>query len=145
MQRLTGKVAWVTGAGTGIGEAAAIALAREGASVMLTGRRKEPLEMVAARVAEEGGTARVHSGDMSHAEDALGIAEAIEREFGRIDILSIMRGPTCVGLKPTPAVADVADEPLRNRRLLPVKRADGCTAEVGGSNPLRSTRKEPLQ
>jgi NADP-dependent 3-hydroxy acid dehydrogenase YdfG len=87
MQRLTGKVAWVTGAGTGIGEAAAIALAREGASVMLTGRRKEPLEMVAARVAEEGGTARVHSGDMSRAEDALGIAEAIEREFGRIDIL----------------------------------------------------------
>ena len=48
MKRLTGKVAWVTGAGSGIGEAGALALAEEGASVMLTGRRKEPLEAVAA-------------------------------------------------------------------------------------------------
>src|ERR1700689_2591776 len=87
MQRLTGKVAWITGAGSGIGEAAAIALAREGAAGMLTGRRKEPLETVAARVAAAGGTARVHSGDMSRAEDASGIAAAIKVEFGRIDIL----------------------------------------------------------
>ena len=87
MQRLMGKVAWVTGAGSGIGEAAAIALAGEGATAVLTGRRKEPLETVAARIAADGGTSRVHSGDMSRAEDALGIAEAIEREFGRIDIM----------------------------------------------------------
>jgi NADP-dependent 3-hydroxy acid dehydrogenase YdfG len=87
MQRLTGKVAWITGAGSGIGEAAAIALAREGGTVMLTGRRKEPLETVAARVVAAGGTARVHSGDMSRAEDASGIAGAIKGEFGRIDIL----------------------------------------------------------
>ena len=43
MASLTGKVAWVTGAGSGIGQAAAIALAKEGATVVLTGRRKEPL------------------------------------------------------------------------------------------------------
>ena len=51
MAVLTGKVAWVTGAGSGIGEAGAIALAREGATVILTGRRKEPLEAAAARIA----------------------------------------------------------------------------------------------
>ena len=44
MAMLTGKVAWVTGAGSGIGQAAAIALAKEGATVVLTGRRKEPLQ-----------------------------------------------------------------------------------------------------
>ena len=43
MASLTGKVAWVTGAGSGIGQAAAVALAKEGATVVLTGRRKEPL------------------------------------------------------------------------------------------------------
>src|SRR6185312_11740913 len=48
MASLTGKVAWVTGAGSGIGQAAAIALAKEGATVVLTGRRKEPLEETAA-------------------------------------------------------------------------------------------------
>jgi NAD(P)-dependent dehydrogenase (short-subunit alcohol dehydrogenase family) len=87
MQRLTGKVAWVTGAGSGIGEAGALALAEEGASVMLTGRRKEPLEAVAARIAKDGGTARIHPGDMSRSDDAAQIAEAIEQEFGRLDIL----------------------------------------------------------
>ena len=44
MPQLEGKVAWVTGAGSGIGEAAALMLADEGASVVLTGRRREPLE-----------------------------------------------------------------------------------------------------
>ena len=87
MQRLTGKVAWVTGAGSGIGEAGALALAKDGASVMLTGRRKELLESVAARIAKDGGKARVHPGDMSRAEDAPAIAEAIDKEFGRLDIM----------------------------------------------------------
>src|SRR6202042_3544793 len=69
MKRLTGKVAWVTGAGSGIGEAGALALAEEGASMMLTGRRKETLEAVATRIAKSGGAARVHQGDMARAED----------------------------------------------------------------------------
>ena len=46
MPDLAGKVAWVTGAGSGIGEAAALALAREGCTVALTGRRREPLQAV---------------------------------------------------------------------------------------------------
>jgi len=54
MASLTGKVAWVTGAGSGIGQAAAIALAQEGATVVLTGRRKEPLEETAAAIKKAG-------------------------------------------------------------------------------------------
>ena len=57
MASLTGKVAWVTGAGSGIGQAAAIALAKEGATVVLTGRRKEPLEETAAAIKKSGGKA----------------------------------------------------------------------------------------
>ena len=61
-KRLDGKVAWVTGAGSGIGEAAALALARAGAKVVLTGRRAAPLEDVARRIAGTGGSATAQPG-----------------------------------------------------------------------------------
>ena len=65
MAKLAGKIAWITGAGSGIGEAAALALAKEGATVVLTGRRKEPLE-TASRAADpaSGGAAHVQPGDL---------------------------------------------------------------------------------
>ncbi len=56
MASLDGKVAWVTGAGSGIGEAAALALSAAGAKVVLTGRRPEPLQAVAARIEAAGGS-----------------------------------------------------------------------------------------
>jgi NAD(P)-dependent dehydrogenase (short-subunit alcohol dehydrogenase family) len=87
MTRLAGKVAWVTGAGSGIGEAAALALAGEGAAVVLTGRRAEPLQAVAARVKAAGGQAHVQPGDLMRAENAFAIAGFIETELGRLDIL----------------------------------------------------------
>ena len=65
MRALDGKVAWVTGAGSGIGEAVALALAAAGASLVLTGRRPEPLQAVAARIAEAGGTAVAEPGDLT--------------------------------------------------------------------------------
>ena len=87
MQQLTGKVAWVTGAGSEIGEAGALR-ARQGRRERDVDRAaKELLELVAARITKDGGTARVHPGDMSHAEEAPAIAEAIEKEFGRLDIM----------------------------------------------------------
>jgi NADP-dependent 3-hydroxy acid dehydrogenase YdfG len=57
MPTLNDKIAWVTGAGSGIGEAAAEALGRAGATLVLTGRRPEPLERVAARIEAGGGKA----------------------------------------------------------------------------------------
>ena len=95
MQRLTGKIEWVTGSVSGIGEAGALALAEEGASVMLTGRRREPLEAVAARIAKQGGTARVHPGDMSCSEDASAIAgRRSKRNLAASTSWSTTRGPT---------------------------------------------------
>jgi NADP-dependent 3-hydroxy acid dehydrogenase YdfG len=87
MGALTGKVAWVTGAGSGIGQAAAIALAKEGATVVLTGRRKEPLEETAAAITKEGGKAVVKAGDLMDAQAVARIAADIDGEFGRCDVL----------------------------------------------------------
>ncbi|HEY2132152.1 MAG TPA: SDR family NAD(P)-dependent oxidoreductase, partial [Acetobacteraceae bacterium] len=87
MSQLQDKIAWVTGAGTGIGEAAALALAKEGASVVLTGRRLEPLEAVAARIIQAGGTAHVQAGDMTVPGSVAAIADYIKTTLGRLDIL----------------------------------------------------------
>jgi NAD(P)-dependent dehydrogenase (short-subunit alcohol dehydrogenase family) len=91
---LHGGVAWVTGAGTGIGEAAAVALAREGMAVVLTGRRKEPLEKVASTIAAAGGKASVRPGDLTRAETVRAIAAAIEADSGRLDVLVNTAGVT---------------------------------------------------
>jgi NADP-dependent 3-hydroxy acid dehydrogenase YdfG len=85
--RLDGKIAWVTGAGSGIGEAAAEKLAAIGAVVVLTGRRRENLDRVAARIKAAGGEAHVEPGDLTHAATAAAIAAVIHERFGRLDIL----------------------------------------------------------
>ncbi len=86
-KRLAGKVAWVTGAGTGIGEAAALALADEGATVVLTGRRAEPLERLAKRIQQAGGTAHVQAGDLTDSAVPQRIGAFIKDTLGRLDIL----------------------------------------------------------
>ena len=87
MAALTGKVAWVTGAGSGIGQAAAIALAKEGATVVLTGRRKEPLQETATTIRQAGGKADIKPGDLMKAASVTRIARDIEKKYGRCDIL----------------------------------------------------------
>jgi NADP-dependent 3-hydroxy acid dehydrogenase YdfG len=87
MARLSGKIAWVTGAGSGIGEAAALMLAEEGAELVLTGRRAAPLESVAARIAAAGGRAHVRPGDLMESGQVQAIADWIKAERGRLDIL----------------------------------------------------------
>lgn len=82
--RLAGKIAWVTGAGSGIGEAAAHALAQEGAVVVLSGRTAAKLDMVAAAI---GQAACVMPCDMTVSAQVQSVADAILARFGRIDIL----------------------------------------------------------
>lgn len=87
MQNLKGKITWVTGAGTGIGEAAASGLAGQGAHVVLTGRRAEPLQKVARQIKEDGGSAEVIAADLTSAVAVGKAAAQIEKRHGRLDIL----------------------------------------------------------
>ncbi|MBP0465251.1 SDR family oxidoreductase [Roseomonas sp. PWR1] len=85
MQRLSGKTAWVTGAGTGIGRAVAIAFAAEGAKVALTGRRTAPLEETAAML--PAGSALVVPADLTDAAQVEAAAKRVAGELGGPDIL----------------------------------------------------------
>jgi NADP-dependent 3-hydroxy acid dehydrogenase YdfG len=83
MAKLDGKTAWITGGGTGIGAAAAMALAEAGAKVIVSGRRAAPLGTVVAAIQEAGGTARALTLDVANA----GEVRAAVDKIGRVDIL----------------------------------------------------------
>ena len=85
--KLDGKVAWITGAGSGIGEATAVALSDTGAAVVLTGRRVDPLEALAKRIRDNGGDALVAEGDVSKADRVAHIASTCANWKNRLDIL----------------------------------------------------------
>jgi 2-hydroxycyclohexanecarboxyl-CoA dehydrogenase len=84
---LADRVAIVTGSGAGIGRGVAKALAAEGAKVVVTGRRAEPLESVCAEIRADGGEALAVQGDVGVADDVLRTVEATVGTFGRLDIL----------------------------------------------------------
>jgi NADP-dependent 3-hydroxy acid dehydrogenase YdfG len=81
------RVAWVTGGGSGIGEAGAEALAAEGWTVVVSGRRKDALEAVVAKITKNGGKAEAIPLDVSVAADVEKAAEQILARHGRIDLL----------------------------------------------------------
>jgi NADP-dependent 3-hydroxy acid dehydrogenase YdfG len=84
---LTGKIAWITGAGSGIGEAAALALAEDGATVILTGRTREKLEGVARRIHNSAGQAHVQQADLTDKDQVRRVGAYIKATFDRLDIL----------------------------------------------------------
>lgn len=84
---LAGRVALVTGASSGIGEGAALALAAAGATVVVAARRADRLEDLVKRIQTAGGKALALPGDVVDEAVAKGIVEQTVKRFGRLDIL----------------------------------------------------------
>jgi NAD(P)-dependent dehydrogenase (short-subunit alcohol dehydrogenase family) len=85
--QLDGKIALVTGASRGLGRATALALAREGADVVLSARNQDPLDEVAGAVRRLGLRALAVTADAGKPEDRERLAARALESFGRIDVL----------------------------------------------------------
>ena len=81
------QVAIVTGGGTGIGRAAALMLAAEGAGVVVSGRRKAMIEAVVGEIAAAGGSAVARACDVARPAEARALAEWTVAQYGRVDVL----------------------------------------------------------
>ncbi|MFI6000153.1 SDR family NAD(P)-dependent oxidoreductase [Streptomyces sp. NPDC051366] len=103
---LRGTVALVTGASSGIGRAAALALAGRGATVALTARRGDRLTELAAQIEAGGGTALVLPADIADEAEAARVVERTVKELGRLDTLVNNAGLMILGHAGQSALAD---------------------------------------
>jgi len=94
-----GKIALVTGAGVGIGKAASLALAQDGWAVALAGRRREPLEAVAAELSGLGVRALPIPADVADPASVRSLFAQVQEAFGRLDFLFNNAG---IGAPPVP-------------------------------------------
>src|SRR3990172_4409350 len=86
-ERLHGKIALVTGASRGIGRAAALALAKEGAHVVVTARTKSELDSLAAEIEKLGVQTLAVEADVTRADDVDRLKESAHQAFGHVDVL----------------------------------------------------------
>ena len=92
------KISIVTGAGTGVGKSASLALADEGWTIVLAGRRKDPIEAVANEIKCRGGNALAIVTDTSDTKSVKGLFEETKRAFGRLDLLFNNAGTNAPGV-----------------------------------------------
>lgn len=106
MKRLENKVAIITGGNSGIGAAAAMMFAKEGASVVISARRANQLEEVAEKIKAEGGKVLAVPTDISKVEEVQNLVEQTVKTFGKVDILVNNAGVLDQGLRPIDKVHD---------------------------------------
>ena len=82
-----GRVALITGGGTGIGAATALELAATGAAVVICGRREQPLRDTAERIRADGGDCLARAADIREPDDVARLLEAATERFGAVDVL----------------------------------------------------------
>lgn len=126
--RFTGKTALVTGAGSGIGRAVALALAAEGASVVAAGRTAVSLDETVALIEKEGGTAAAVTADVTRSEDVRALVQRTVELFGSLDV-AVNNAGVFRGGAP---VADLPEEDWRTLLDINVTGVLLCLqAEVG--------------
>ncbi|CAN5662080.1 N/A [soil metagenome] len=139
---LSQKSVLLTGAGSGIGRATAIELARKGARLTLVGRRREPLEETARLVSETGSEAQVISGDVTVPEVRQRAVEAAVERFGGLDVPINNAGAVRAGRlenvdaedMQTQIESNLAAPILLTRTALPALRDSGDAAIVNVSS-----------
>ncbi|MBD2195465.1 MULTISPECIES: SDR family oxidoreductase [Calothrix] len=132
--KLDGKVAIITGASSGIGEATAIALANEGATVVLAARRGDRLNALAEKIATTGGKALPIITDVTDEAQVQNLVHKTKTEFGRIDILVNNAGIAAIGAIDGGNTADWKDMINLNllgllyvtHAVLPILKAQGA-------------------
>ena len=146
MTRLAGKVALITGGGTGIGRAIALAFAREGAGVAVAGRRLEKIREVAREIQKEGGAGFAMECDVTRARDVERAVKGTVERFGRLNVLV-----NCAGALHVSTVEGISEEEwdrimtvnvkgpfLTSRAALPEfrKAGGGAIVNIGSSRGL---------
>lgn len=134
---LQGKVAWVTGAGSGIGLGGAMALAQAGATLMLSGRREAPLQQAAQAIEAAGGRAEIEPMDVADAQAVQQVAARILARHGRIDILL-----NSAGLN-TPN-RFWKNQTLEGWRSVIAANLDGCFHTVHAALPAMRAQRDGL-
>lgn len=140
-----GKIALVTGAGSGIGRAVALALLREGYAVALAGRRREALEQTVAEAGPDGTRALVVPTDVSDPASVQPLFDAARSTFGRLDLLFNNAG---AGAPAIPLLALGEGFAIRNRNPLAetplpaAQRARANRSRVDKSGLIRQTCNE---
>ena len=125
MGRLEGKVVIVTGGNSGVGEAAAMKLAGEGAKVVISARREAQLVAVADKIKAAGGEALPVVCDISKPEDAKRLVETAVSTYGKLDVLVNNAGVLEAGLSRSTALRmRIWTESFRSTKRAP------CTACV---------------
>jgi NAD(P)-dependent dehydrogenase (short-subunit alcohol dehydrogenase family) len=134
--QLHGKVAIVTGGGTGIGEAICLKFAREGAKVVVNGLPDDPIADVASAILDAGGDAFPFEGDVAIEEQAKACVDATIAKYGRLDILVNNAGVLLANAETDDMPVEIFDEQIRcnvRSAFLMTKYALPHLRETGGN------------
>lgn len=132
---LGGKIAWVTGAGTGIGLSAAQELAAAGALVVMSGRRSEVLEREAEGIRSRGGRAEIEPLDVTDARAVERVASAVAGRHGKVDVLVNSAGANTTKRSWRDQTAEGWDQVIR-------ANLDGIFYCVSAALPLMRAQKD---